>query len=91
MEAEIFKPVKQTTPIESLNDKHIIGVEFTSGTRQQVLKVNKSSYICAGFEHNCDYSSKIEGKNIADLFSDIISVRKIYIFGTIEELKDWMI
>ena len=78
---------KQTVLVQSLNDNHIIGVEFGSGYRCMLKKIKKGEYAAFSFTDN----------NGEPILHDTIQVYiersnvEAFVFETEKEIGEWLI
>ena len=79
--------VKQEVLIDSLNDSHIIGVEFESGYRCMLKKIKKGEYAAFSFTDN-------NGEPILyNTIQEYITIKNVeaFVFETEKEIGEWLI
>lgn len=75
--------------VSDLNDSHFIGLQYISGVRATVLKVDDRTYVNCANNKNNSFGSKVKYRSIADLLGSN-SIEVVYVFGTGKELFTWI-
>ena len=78
---------KQTVLVQSLDESHIIGVEFVSGLRAILKKTNTGDY--GSFSLDDNYGKPLAASTI-EAYIELLNL-EAFVFETEKEIGEWLI
>lgn len=84
------KQQQETIYLEDLNDSHIIGIEWKSGDKAQVIKLDRHSYTTSEPGTNNSYLSRKTHNSIQSICENE-DVKQALTFDNRKEFINWLI